>query len=550
MQKDINSDVPRFENARELIKHSFESYAELPAYTCLDHTLSYRELESLSARFASYLRHELGLQEGDRLAIQLPNILQFPVVFYGALSAGIVVVNVNPLYTAREIRHQLCDSGAKALVVLSNIAHNAAEIIEQTDVKHVVVTDVADLHPFAKRLLINFVVKYVKKAVKPFYFNNAVSLKAVLATPEKPFSEPSANCESTMILQYTGGTTGVSKGAMLSHGNMLSNVWQMITHMPAAFIKRNEIFVACLPLYHIYALNIHALAAFSRGEHNLLIPNPRDLASMVKALSSHKFTIFVGINTLFTALCRFEPFHKLNFSKLKITSAGGMALTEGAAKGWHSLTGCDVTEGYGLTETSPVVCGNFPHNIHRGTVGVALPETELKLLDDDGNTVTGQAGELCVRGPQVMQGYWQNEDETRKVLDSEGWFKTGDIAEIDENGLVKIVDRKKDLILVSGFNVYPNEVEDIVTQMDGVVEAAAIGVDHEKCCEVVKLFIVPSGTSVSEQSIIAHCRKNLTAYKVPKVIEFRESLPKSNVGKILRKELREEERRKRQQTQP
>ncbi|SMF40736.1 long-chain acyl-CoA synthetase [Alteromonadaceae bacterium Bs31] len=530
---------PRYQNVNEMLKHAFDNYKGLPSYTGLDYTLSYSDLDTLSARFASFLRHELGLKEGERLAIQLPNILQFPVVFYGAIRAGIVIVNVNPLYTAREIKYQLCDSGAKALVVLSNIAQNAAAIIEETNVQKVIVTNVADLHPFPKRSLINFVVKYIKKAVKPFKFKNAIALRKALSYPLKPFPEPTPNNETLLILQYTGGTTGISKGAMLSHGNMTSNVWQMSTHMPDAFVEGKEVFVACLPLYHIYALNLHALAAFARGEHNLLIPNPRDLAATVKVLSKYAFTVFVGINTLFTALCRFEPFKTLNFSKLKITSAGGMALTEDAANAWQAITACDVCEGYGLTETSPVVCGNFSYDIRRGTVGVPLPETEVKLIDADGNTVRGESGELCVRGPQVMQAYWNNEAETQKVLDSEGWFKTGDIAEIDEEGLIKIVDRKKDMILVSGFNVYPNEIEDIVTKMDCVVEAAAVGIKSEKCGELVKLFVVPSASSVSKDTIMAYCRKNLTPYKVPKTIEFRDSLPKSNVGKILRKELRE-----------
>ncbi|WP_185230408.1 AMP-binding protein [Teredinibacter franksiae] len=531
--------VTRYKNALELLEHSFKSYADKTAYTCLDYSLTYKQIDQLSERFARYLRNDLGLVPGDRIAIQLPNLLQFPVALYGAVRAGLIVVNTNPLYTPREIRYQLRDCGAKALVVLSNIAHNAASIIEQTDVETVIVTNIADLHPFPKRQLINSVVKYVKRMVPAYKFDHAVSFRSTISKKGKPFERPVLNPDSVMTLQYTGGTTGVSKGAMLSHKNMADNVWQMVEHIPSAFDEGAETFVACLPLYHIYALNLHALAAFSLGEHNLLIPNPRDLAGMVKTLSKHQITVFVGINTLFTALCRFEPFKALDFSKLKVTSAGGMALTEDAAKAWESITGCEVCEGYGLTETSPVVCGNLIGGIVRGSVGLPLQETELKLIDDEGNTVTGEAGELCVRGPQVMLGYWENEDETRTVFTEDGWLRTGDVAEIDDKGYVRIVDRKKDMILVSGFNVFPNEVEDTICQMPQIIEAAAIGVADEKCGEVVKLFVVAADEKVTEEAVYNYCRKNLTPYKVPKVIVFRDDLPKSNVGKILRKELRE-----------
>ena len=530
----------RYSNVVELLEHAFRSYTDKPAFTCLDHTLTYSELDDLSERFARYIRNDLGLLPGDRIAIQLPNILQFPVVLYGAIRAGVVVVNTNPLYTPREICYQLRDSGAKALVVLSNIAHNAASIIEQTDVETVIVTNIADLHPFPQRTIINFVVKNVKKLVPAYSFDHQIALRSILAKKGKAYEKPMVDPESIMVLQYTGGTTGVSKGAMLSHKNMADNVWQIIHHIPEAFSEGKEIFVACLPLYHIYALNLHALASFSLGEHNILIPNPRDLASMVKALSKHQITMFVGINTLFTALCRFEPFKAVDFSKLKVTSSGGMALTEDAALIWETTTGCEVCEGYGLTETSPVVCGNPVAGIRRGSVGTVVAETEVKLIDDSGETVTDEAGELCVRGPQVMVGYWQNEEETLKVLSADGWLKTGDIAEIDRDGYVSIVDRKKDMILVSGFNVYPNEIEDTVCQIPDVVEAAAIGIEDEKCGEVVKLFVVAENDALTEEVVYNYCRKHLTAYKVPKVIEFRDTLPKSNVGKILRKELRTE----------
>jgi len=531
--------IPRYNNTLELLEHSFEVYADKPAYTCMGQTLTYREMDDLSNRFASYLRNDLNLSEGDRVAIQLPNILQFPVVLYGILRAGLVVVNTNPLYTPREIKHQLRDSGAKVLIVLSNIAHNAASIVKQTEVETVIVTNLADLHPTPKRLLINSVVKYVKKLVPPFEFENKVSLRQCLKNAAQPFARPVFSDDSLMVLQYTGGTTGISKGAMLTQKNVTTNVWQTLCQLENAFVPGKETFVACLPLYHIYALNIHALAGFCLGEHNLLIPNPRDLNSMIKALAAQPFTVFVGLNTLFTALARNEAFKALDFSSLKVTSSGGMALTDHAADTWKAVTGCDVCEGYGLTETSPVVCSNRIDDIRRGTVGTAVNETEILLLDDDGKPVTDGPGELCVRGPQVMKGYWNNEDETNKVLSDDGWLKTGDIAEIDSDGCIRIVDRKKDMILVSGFNVYPNEVEDAATQMPEIVEAAAIGIPDEKCGEIVKLFVVAVNNKLTEEEVYNFCRKNLTAYKVPKIIEFRDALPKTNVGKILRRELRD-----------
>lgn len=527
-----------YENAIELLEQAFKRNSDKVAYTSLGHRLTFAQVDELSQRFASYFRNELGLVPGDRIAIQLPNILQYPVVFYGAIRAGLIVVNTNPLYRPREIEYQLRDSGAKVLVVLSNVAHNATDIIKNTNVEKVIVTDVGDLHPLPKRLLINAVVKHVKRAVKPFYFENMLPLRKIASCQAKPFSQPKIKPESMLVLQYTGGTTGISKGAMLSHKNLMENVSQLICHIPEAFSETTGHYVACLPLYHIYALNLHALAVFSVGGHNILIPNPRDLNDMVKTLRKNKFTVFVGINTLFNALCRLDTFKSLDFSHLRITCAGGMALTEDAAKAWERVTGCQVIEGYGLTETSPVVAANLAKKIKLGTIGLPVPDTEVRLIDNDGNSVVGVPGELCVRGPQVMQGYWQNQEETRKVLSDDGWLKTGDIAVIDDEGWIKIVDRKKDMILVSGFNVYPNEVEDIVCQMPEVVEAAAIGIADEKCGEVVKLFVVPATPDLTKKMIDSFCRKNLTGYKVPKVVEFRESLPKSNIGKILRKELR------------
>ena len=531
--------IPRFPNVIALLDHAFERYRHQPAYTCAGQTLTYADIDRLSYRFACYLQNDLGLQPGDRLALQLPNILQYPVALYGALRAGLVVVNANPLYTPREIQHQLKDSGAKVLVLLSNIASNAASVIENTDVEHVIVTDFADLHPAPKRWMINFAVRYIKKMVPRFHFPKQIDFRKALSC-EGELTPVARGCDDILALQYTGGTTGVSKGAMLSHGNLASNVWQAISHLPQAFEPGKHTFAACLPLYHIYALNLHALGAFCTGQHNILIPNPRDLKALVDAIGPHNVSVFVGINTLFNSLCRYEPFTKLDFSSLKVTSSGGMALTKDAAMLWYKTTNCKISEGYGLTETSPVVCGNPLESIQLGTIGVPLIETELKLIDDAGNLCPqGSVGELCVRGPQVMLGYWNHPQETAMVLDADGWLKTGDMAVVQADNYVRIVDRKKDMILVSGFNVYPNEVEDVVCRHPDIVEAAVIGVPEKESGEAVKLFVVKSRPTLSEQDILTYCREHLAGYKVPKFIEFRESLPKSNVGKILRKDLRE-----------
>lgn len=531
----------RYNTLLELLEHAFSNYTDQPAFTCLGHTLSFKDVDELSQRFASYLQHDLGMSPGDRIALQMPNILQYPIAMYGAMRAGMVIVNTNPLYTARELKHQLKDSGAKALVVLSNVADVAAEVVEETDVQHVIVTDIADMHPAPKRQIINFAVKYLKKMVPSFSFKRSISFRDAVAKPAQALKPFKVTRDTLFALQYTGGTTGVSKGAMLSHGNLAANVWQMVSHMPEAFKESQETFICCLPLYHIYAFNLHGLCAFSYGECNVLIPNPRDLKSVVDTLKKVKMTVFVGINTLYVALCRYEPFRqKVDFSELHISSAGGMAMTEDAARAWEALTGCPVCEGYGLTETSPVICGNKIENIRLGTVGFPMAETEIRLLDENRQEVPeGEVGELCVRGPQVMSGYWNRPDETAKVLTDDGWFCTGDMAKRLEDGVYKLVDRKKDMIIVSGFNVYPNEVEEVVSQHPGVVEAAAIGIPDPQCGELVKLFVVRTGDDVTEADIKAYCRENLTGYKRPKIIEFRESLPKSNVGKILRRELRD-----------
>jgi len=424
-------------------------------------------------------------------------------------------------------------------LVLSNVANAAAEILRNTSVQHVVVTNIGDELSTPKRQLINFAVKYIKKMVPAFDIPSALSWDDAIKAPVQSFDVPKPESETLAVLQYTGGTTGVAKGAMLTHGNLANNAWQMVTHMPIAFEADPEIFVACLPLYHIYAFNLHGLCAFAEGAHNILIPNPRDIPQFCKFIGKHKITVFVGINTLFRALVRSPDFKKVDLGSLKVTSSGGMALTEDAASDWEKATGCKIIEGYGLTETSPVLTGNLFDDIRLGTIGIALPETEVRILDDAGNEMpVNEPGELCARGPQVMAGYWQREDATKEVMTEDGFFRTGDIACKDAEGFLRIVDRKKDMVLVSGFNVYPNEVEAVLTQHPDILEAAVVGVADEESGEVVKAFIVAETDELTEKEVVSYCRENLTRYKVPKYIEFRSELPKSPVGKILRKELR------------
>lgn len=527
----------------EVFEEACRKYASNDAFTCLGCTLTFADIDRLSANFASYIQNHTNLKPGDRIAVQLPNVLQYPVVIFGAIRAGLIVVNTNPLYTAREVKHQLNDSGAKAIVVLANIANTVSEVIDQTPVEQVIVTELGDLHSPLKRTLINFAVKHVKKMVPAFSFPQQISLRDVLRKGAKSkFTSVVKDPQDVAVLQYTGGTTGVAKGAMLTHRNLVANMVQVKAHLGDAYVEGGDTIVAPLPLYHIYAFTIHCMFAFGMGNHSLLIPNPRDLKSFIKALQGQKVTSFVGINTLFNALCSNEDFAKLDFSNLKSTSSGGMALTTEAARQWQSITGCNVSEGFGMTETSPVVSANQPDAIQAGTVGTPVPDTELKVINDNGDPLpVGEPGELCVRGPQVMKGYWQRSEATAEVLDAEGWLKTGDMAVIQEDGYLKIVDRKKDMIIVSGFNVYPNEVEDVVCTHPGVAEAAAIGVEDKKSGEAVKLFVVRSDESLSSDDVRQFCKKNLTGYKVPRFVEFRDELPKSNVGKILRRELKDAE---------
>lgn len=525
----------------DVFTESVKKYAGNRAFTCLGHSLTFADIDHLSARFASYLQNETRLKPGDRISIQLPNVLQYPVALFGAIRAGLVVVNTNPLYTARELEHQLKDSGAKALVVLANVAATAASVIERTDVETVIVTEVADLHPPLKRFLINNVVKYVQKAIPAFSFPKSVAFTETMKARESGFTPVSVAPEDLAILQYTGGTTGVAKGAMLSHANLVANKNQLSVHLTNIMREGESVtWVAPLPLYHIYAFTVHCMSVFSGGNHNLLIPNPRDIKALVKALKGEKIYGFVGLNTLFNALAHNEEFRKLDFSSMEFTGSGGMALTKEVARLWTDVTGVVPGEGYGLTETSPVVSANPPHAVQQGTVGTPVEGTEVKVINDAGETLpTGEPGELCVRGPQVMMGYWQRPEATAEVLSEDGWFRTGDMAIIQEDGYIRIVDRKKDMIVVSGFNVYPNEVEDVLSEHPGILEAGVIGVPDERTGEAVKAFVVRRDPALTTDEVISFAKKSLTGYKAPKQVEFVDELPKSAVGKILRRELKE-----------
>lgn len=527
-----------------LIEEGCQRFRDQPAYACMGKKITFGELDTLSKNFASFLQHDLGLKKGDRLAIQMPNLLQYPVAMFGALRAGLVVVNTNPLYTPREMQHQFKDSGATAIVILANFGSNLEKILAQTDIKHVIVTQIGDMLGFPKKLIVNAVVKYVKKMVPAFTLPGAVSFNDALSKGSShPMKPVSVSGQDMAFIQYTGGTTGVSKGAMLTHRNIISNVEAQDAWMkPATVEGKCEVLVAALPLYHVYALTVNALAALKSGAMNLLITNPRDLNAFIDDLKKYEITTMTGVNTLYNGLLNHPRIKEVDFSHLKITSAGGMALQTAVAERWEALTGCKPAEGYGLSETSPVLSSNpVDGNARIGTIGIPWPSTQLKLMKDDGTEAAlGEPGEIWARGPQVFKGYYNRPDETAKVMEGD-WFKTGDIGVVDADGYFRIVDRKKDMILVSGFNVYPNEIEDVVAKCPGVLEVACIGVPDARSNEVVKVFVVKKDESLTEDKIKSYCRENLTAYKVPKQIEFRTELPKSNVGKILRRPLREEE---------
>lgn len=538
----LDIDLSRYDNLVDMVEHCVREHGDKPAFSSLGHTISYRQLDLLSGQFAGWLQHHTDLEPGDRVAVQTPNLIQYPVVVFGALRAGMVIVNTNPLYSERELRHQFNDAGVKALVVQANVAQTASRVLPDTGVRHVVVTELADLHPPLKRLLINNVAKHVKKVVPPFDIPGAIPLREALRLGgSSGFTSVRPARAELAMLQYTGGTTGVAKGAMLSHGNLIANVMQVDNLFASHGLgPEDRVMVQPLPVYHIYAF-MTCIYSMHNGMHVVFIPNPRDLPSVVKTLKEYQPSIFCGLNTLFVALCNNEAFRKLDFSRLKVTLSGGMALSPAVAEEWKAVTGCDIAEGYGLTETSPVVSSNPGNRKILGTIGPPVPGTEVRIIDDAGNALpVGEAGELCVRGPQVMQGYWQRQDETDKVLNAQGWFCTGDVAKVREDGYLQIVDRKKDMIVVSGFNVYPNELEDVLYQHEDVVECAAVGISDPTSGEVIKMFVVSKSGNLTADEVREFCRRSLTAYKVPKLVEFRDELPKTNVGKILRRALRDQ----------
>ncbi|MFT3930959.1 MAG: AMP-binding protein [Spongiibacteraceae bacterium] len=525
-----------------LLEKVFTEFRDLPAFTCLGKTLTYADVDYLSKKFAAYLSHKTHLQPGDRIAIQLPNLLQYPIAAYGALRAGLVIVNTNPLYTPVEVERQFRDAGVKALVAISLAQEGAIAIAKKLGLEKVIIVDPIELHGYAGQLPTNTSVQAIEKSAsfEAIKFIDAL-IVADTVSEANSFTSHSVDAteETLALLQYTGGTTGVAKGAMLSHRNLVSNADQAVRFSGAYFRTGAECYVAALPMYHIYAFQIHGLALPSRGGHSLLIPNPRDIAAVVAAIKPHRITGFPGINTLFAALCANAEFRQLDLTSLRSTSAGGMQLTHEVAQQWRELTGITIAEGYGLSETSPVVTANPPGSVQIGTVGKPLPDTEIKVIDAQGNSLPmGERGELCVRGPQVMQGYWQKPEETALVLSSDGWFRTGDIAVIQADGYVRIVDRLKDMIVVSGFNVYPNEVEAVARKHPSVKECAAIGVPDHHSGEAVKLFVVPNSVVFDEAELRTFMRTELTGYKVPSIFQLVDDLPKSNVGKILRKDLR------------
>jgi long-chain acyl-CoA synthetase len=539
-------DMQQYQCIGDLFVEGVRKYGPKTAYSNMGKEITYKELDELSSRFAAFLQGELGLPKGARVALMMPNLLQYPICLWGALRAGYVVVNCNPLYTARELEHQLKDSGAEVIVILDNFASTLQEVIQHVPVKHVVVARIGDMLGGLKGGIVNLVVKYVKKMVPAWNIPGYIPFKQALergaAHKLKPVSVTQADIA---FLQYTGGTTGVAKGAMLLHKNIIANLQQAHAWVRPFIREGDETIVTALPLYHIFSLTANCLTFFKIGAKNILITNPRDIPGFVKEISKERFTAITGVNTLFNALLNNEQFRALDFTHLRVALGGGMAVQRAVAEKWRNLTGKPLVEAYGLTETSPAVTVN-PLDLpaFNGAIGLPVPSTEIAIRDEDGNDLgIGEAGELCVRGPQVMAGYYKRPDETAKVMTSDGFLKTGDVGVVDEHGFVRIVDRKKDMIIVSGFNVYPNEIEDVVATHPGVLEVAAIGVPDERSGETVKVFVVKKDPALTAESVIAHCRENLTGYKVPKQVEFRKELPKTNVGKILRRALRDENKK-------
>lgn len=538
---EINPDA--YSSLADIFKQSCQQFAQNPAFSNLDHSITYGQLEQRSYAFAAFLQQEFKLSKGARLAIMMPNLLQYPIALFGAFLAGLIVVNINPLYTATELQHQLIDSGAEAIIVLGNFAHVLEAALPQTNVKHVVITQVGDEFPHYKRILINFAVKYIKKMVPSFNIPNAVSYTSVIQKGDELTLTPVPLAgEDLAFLQYTGGTTGVAKGAMLTHRNMIANIEQVQAWVSNLEEVGKEIIITALPLYHIFSLTANCLTFLKLGGLNILVTNPRDIPGLIKQMSKVAFTTITGVNTLFNAMVNNQEFAKLNFKNLHLSLGGGMAVHRAVAERWQAITGCPLIEAYGLTETAPAATIN-PMNLdhYNGSIGLPISSTDISIRDDNNQEVPiGEPGELCIKGPQVMRGYWNRPDETAKAFTSDGWLRTGDIATVDTDGFVRIVDRKKDMIIVSGFNVYPNEIEDVLSAHPGVREVAVIGVPDSTTGEAVRAYVVRNNPNLTKDELIQYSRTQLTGYKIPKQIEFRDELPKSNVGKILRRALRDQ----------
>ena len=535
-------DLTEFTSLKDILEKSCQRFADLPAYSNMGVTLRYRDIDRLSRDFGAYLQ-ELGLGKGARVAIMMPNVLQYPIALFGALRAGLTVVNVHPLYTPRELEHQLNDSGSTVIVIIENFAHTLQEVLDKTPVKTVITTELGDLFPFPKRPLVNFVVKHVKKMVPAWRIPGAVPFRQALSQGAgQTLTDVPLNHDDIAFLQYTCGTTGVSKGAMLTHGNMVANLQQASAWLSPFSKPAEETIITALPLYHIFSLTANCLTFMKVGGHNILITNPRDMPGFVKALGKVKFTVITGVNTLFNGLLHTPGFEKLDFSAFKIALGGGMAVQRAVAEQWQRVTGVPLIEAYGLTETSPAACINpLTLTEYNGNIGLPISSTELSIRDDEGRELgfgEDQVGEICIRGPQVMRGYWNRPEETAQVMTPDGYLRTGDVGYVNERGYARIVDRKKDMILVSGFNVYPNEIEDIVAHHPMVLEVAAVGVPDEKSGEAVKIVVVRKDEALTAEMLLEHCRRELTGYKLPRHVEFRTELPKTNVGKILRRLLR------------
>lgn len=534
-------DLDEFSSLVDVLEQSVEKFGDQPAYTNLGTTLSYADVDRLSRDFAAYLQNLPQLAPGDRVAVMMPNLLQYPIAIFGILRAGMVVVNVNPLYTARELAHQLGDAGARAIVIVENFAAKLAQALDRTALETIITTQIGDMLPQPRRALVNLMVKYVKRMVPAWHLPGTARFTAALAEGARSRLDPPAlGHDDVAFLQYTGGTTGPAKGAVLTHGNIVANLQQASAWLRPWTREGQEIIITALPLYHVFALTANCLIFLKIGGFNVLITDPRDMRGFARELSRHRFTAITGVNTLFNGLLNTPAFRELDFSSLRLTLGGGMAVQRAVAEKWKALTGVTLVEAYGLTETSPAACIN-PLDLkdYNGSIGLPIPSTECSIRDDDGNELpVGEPGELCIRGPQVMRGYWDQPEETENAFTADGFIRTGDIARMDENGYFYIVDRKKDMILVSGFNVFPNEIENVIAAHPGVLEAACVGVPDERSGEAVKLFVVTKDPSLDSEAVIEYCRENLTGYKVPRYVEFRDELPKSNVGKILRKDLK------------